>query len=108
MQITKFLMTGAAAAAMAGASASGAFAAGPAPSASVGDVATGALAQAHDNLNVDHLAPDSATVEALNGSGKTALNGVGRGVGESRNALSNVANLAGKIDQEGKAALADK
>ncbi|MCX4666187.1 hypothetical protein OG453_05835 [Streptomyces sp. NBC_01381] len=91
MKITKILMTGAAAAAMAGASASGAFAAGPAPSAPVGDknvgassVATEALNQAHDNLY---------TGLAI------------RGGSESPDALTDVANVAGKIDETGKSAL---
>ncbi|MFE0133437.1 hypothetical protein ACFWY6_17985 [Streptomyces sp. NPDC059037] len=91
MKITKILLTGAAAAAMAGASASG------------------ALAQEHDNLNVNHLVPDTAGVKTLNGSGDTALNDARRavrGVSESPDALAHVANITGKIDQEAKTALA--
>ncbi|MEV8020827.1 hypothetical protein AB0O76_31735 [Streptomyces sp. NPDC086554] len=94
MKITKILMTGAAAAAMVGASASGAFAADPAPSASAGDknvdaesVATVALAQARDNLS-------------------TGL--AGRRISKSPDVLSDVANVAGKIDESGKSALAGK
>ncbi|MEV0115609.1 hypothetical protein AB0H77_20575 [Streptomyces sp. NPDC050844] len=91
MKITKILMTGAAAAAMVGASASGAFAGDQAPNVSAGDenvgagsVANEALNQAHDNLY---------TGLAI------------RGGSESPDALSDVANVAGKIDETGKSAL---
>ncbi|TGA96431.1 hypothetical protein [Streptomyces sp. MZ04] len=113
MKITKMLMTGAAAAAMVGASASGAFAAEPDPAAgseNVGaaSVTAGALGAAHDNLDVNHLVPDTAAVETIDGSGATAVDGAGlavRGVSESPDALSDVATVADRVNEAGKSVL---